>query len=39
MENIGAVKELAKVTKNLQTRLQELERVTQYNGKLFAYEW
>ncbi|XP_024083163.1 myelin regulatory factor isoform X2 [Cimex lectularius] len=31
MENIGAVKELAKVTHNLQTRLQELERVTQYN--------
>lgn len=31
MENIGAVKELAKVTRNLQARLQELERVTQYN--------
>uniref|UniRef100_A0A069DX84 Putative myelin protein regulatory n=1 Tax=Panstrongylus megistus TaxID=65343 RepID=A0A069DX84_9HEMI len=34
MENIGAVKELAKVTHNLQTRLQELERVTQYNVSL-----
>uniref|UniRef100_A0A146KTL1 Myelin gene regulatory factor n=1 Tax=Lygus hesperus TaxID=30085 RepID=A0A146KTL1_LYGHE len=33
MENIGAVKELAKVTHNLQTRLQELERATQYEAK------
>ncbi|KAL1139754.1 hypothetical protein AAG570_006731 [Ranatra chinensis] len=32
MENIGAVKELAKVTDNLQARLQELERVTRANG-------
>ncbi|BES94507.1 NDT80 / PhoG like DNA-Hypothetical proteinsfamily [Nesidiocoris tenuis] len=33
MENIGAVKELAKVTHNLQARLQELERVTYFQAK------
>jgi len=32
MENIGAVKELAKVTDNLQARLQELERYALYRG-------
>ena len=32
MENIGAVKELAKVTDNLQARLQELERASRING-------
>lgn len=34
MENIGAVKELCKVTDNLETRIDQLERINRRLNKL-----
>jgi chaperonin cofactor prefoldin len=34
MENVGAVKELCKVTDNLETRIDELERMNRKLAKL-----